>query len=185
VKPVISSTEVILSRISGTLLIPGVGLRKFWLWLVEESLRRQEMVQLFVQHHLSVWRVLMTIDLDHVIVPTHNRSASASLLAELLGVSWAGAGPFCAVYVNERWTLDFIETEGFFAPHRYFFQVDEEKFNAIVGRLRKVGIKYRSTASGPDDMQINRQLGGCNIYWNEPDGHQWEIRAVNQTRQLE
>jgi hypothetical protein len=178
VKPVVFSTEVIRSGISGALLSPGVGLRKVWVWLVDTSLRQHEMVHLFVQHHLSVWRVIMTIDLDHVIVPTHNRSASASLLAELLGVSWAGAGPFSVVYVNARLTLDFIETEGSFAPHRYCFHVDEAQFNAIVGRLQKAGIQYRSAANGPDDMQINRQPGGCNIYWNEPDGHQWEIITV-------
>jgi catechol 2,3-dioxygenase-like lactoylglutathione lyase family enzyme len=127
----------------------------------------------------------MTIDLDHVIVPTRDRSASAKMLAELLGVPWAGAGPFSAVYVNEGLTLDFVETEGAFAPHHYCFRVEEDEFNAILGRLTRAGIKYRSTARGPEDMQVNRQPSGCNVYWNEPDGHQWEILSVSHARQLE
>lgn len=41
----------------------------------------------------------MTIELDHAIVPSHTKVASAKLLAELLGVQWAesGAGPFSPV----------------------------------------------------------------------------------------
>jgi hypothetical protein len=185
VKPVISNREVLLSRISDTLLNPLIILKRCWFWLVETSMRHHAAAYQFVQHHLSVWSVVMTIDLDHVIVPTRNRSASAKMLADLLGVPWAGAGPFSAVYVNEGLTLDFVETEGAFAPHSYCFRVEEEEFNTILGRLHKAGIKYRSTARGPDDMRVNRQPGGCNIYWNEPDGHQWEILSVSRPRQLE
>src|SRR5437762_7746418 len=55
----------------------------------------------------------MSVELDHTIVPSHHKVASAKLLAELLGVPWAevGLGPFSPVYVNEGLTLDFIETE--------------------------------------------------------------------------
>ena len=42
----------------------------------------------------------MTIHLDHTIVPSRSKAASAKLLAELLGVAWVetGAGPFSPVY---------------------------------------------------------------------------------------
>ena len=45
----------------------------------------------------------MTIHLDHTIIPSRNKIASAKLLAELLGVSWAetGVGPFSPVFVND------------------------------------------------------------------------------------
>ena len=180
VKPVISNREIILSRISDTLLAPANILKRCWLWLAEAADHHHSMLKLFVQHHLSVWSVVMTIDVDSVVVPTRNRSASAKMLAELLGVPWAGAGPFSAVYVNEGLTLDFIETEGSFAPHSYCFRVDEDQFNAILGRLRKAGIPYRSTVHGPNDMQISKHAGGgSHVYWNEPDGHQWEILTVS------
>jgi len=50
--------------------------------------------------------------LDHFTVPCRNKTASAKLLAGLLGVSCspATAGPFFAVYVNDGLTLDFDET---------------------------------------------------------------------------
>ncbi|MES2625067.1 MAG: VOC family protein [Pseudomonadota bacterium] len=178
-KPVTSNRGLLLSRVSDSLQYPAVVLKKCCYRLAEITTYYHSAASEFVQHHMSVWNVLMTIDLDHVIVPTHNRSASAKMLAELLGVRWAGAGPFSAVYVNANLTLDFVETEGTFAPHHYCFRVDEAEFNAIVSRLKNAGIKYRSTPRGPEDMQINSQLGSSNIYWNEPDGHQWEILTVD------
>jgi hypothetical protein len=33
---------------------------------------------------------------------------------------------------------------------------------------------------GPVDMQVNAELG--NVYWNEPDGHEWEMLAVSYAR---
>ncbi len=124
----------------------------------------------------------MTIHLDHTIVPSHNKSASARLLAELLGVPWAetGPGPFAPVYVNDGLTLDFIETEEDFPAYHFCFRVEPEEFNAILERIKAAGIKYRSTVHGPVDMQINTQLG--NVYWNEPDGHQWEMLTVSYAR---
>jgi hypothetical protein len=126
----------------------------------------------------------MTIHLDHTIVPSHNKIASAKLLAELLGVPWAetGAGPFAPVYVNDGLTLDFIETDEAFPIYHFCFRVGQKEFNSILGRIKAAGIKYRSTVRGPVDMQINTQLGGSNIYWNEPDGHQWEILTVSYAR---
>lgn len=124
----------------------------------------------------------MTIHLDHTIVPSRNKTASAKLLAELLGVPWAqaGIGPFTAVYVNDGLTLDFMETDEDFPVYHFCFRVGQDEFNAILARIKAAGINYRSTVRGPVDMQINPEFG--NIYWNEPDGHQWEILTVSYAR---
>ena len=127
----------------------------------------------------------MTIQLDHVIVPSHNKVASAKLLAEILGVPWAeaGIGPFSPVYVNEGLTLDFIETDEKLPIHHYCFRVGQEEFDSILERIKAAGIQYRSTVRGPVDMQIDPQFG--NIYWNEPDGHQWEMLTVSYARRVD
>lgn len=127
----------------------------------------------------------MTIHLDHFIVSTRNKAASAKLLGELLGVPWgeAGAGPFFAVYINDGLTLDFIDTDEHFPVEHYCFRVGEEEFDAILGRIKAAGIKYRSMVRGPVDMQVSMQFGGRGIYWNEPDGHQWEMLTVSDARQ--
>lgn len=128
--------------------------------------------------------IAMTIHLDHILVPSRNKAASAKLLADLLGVPWAetGTGPFSPVYVNDGLTLDFDQVDGFFPVQHYCFRVSEAEFDAILARIRARGIEYRSTPHGPVDRQINTQHGGRIVYWNEPDGHVWEALTVSYAR---
>jgi catechol 2,3-dioxygenase-like lactoylglutathione lyase family enzyme len=127
----------------------------------------------------------MTIELDHTIVPSHHAVASARQLAQLLDVPWAesGVGPFSPVYLNSGLTLDFIETADPFPIYHFCFRVGQEEFDAILGRLNAAGIPYRGSVRGPMDMRINTDYGGQMVYWNEPDGHQWEMLTVSYARQ--
>jgi len=127
----------------------------------------------------------MSIELDHTIVSAHHRDASARQLAELLGVPCgpAAAGPFFAVYINNGLTLDFIQTDEPFPVEHYCFRVSEDAFDAILGRIRSAGIPFRSTVRGPMNGEINTDYGGRMIYWNVPEGHQWEILTVSYARQ--
>ena len=123
----------------------------------------------------------MTILLDHVIVPAHDQDASARFLGQLLGVPWEEGGHFSPVYVNEALTLDFGNREQF-QPQHYCFHVSDEEFDEIFGRIQAAGLKYRSEPNGPDDMKINTRLGGKDVYWNEPEGHVWEMLTVSYAR---
>jgi len=124
----------------------------------------------------------MSIELDHTIVPSHTQIASAKYLAELLGVPWAesGIGPFSPVYVNDGLTLDFLDTSDDYPVYHLCFRVSPQEFDAILARIKAAGIKYRSMPHGPVDMQVNAQYG--NVYWNEPDGHIWEMLTVSFAR---
>jgi catechol 2,3-dioxygenase-like lactoylglutathione lyase family enzyme len=126
----------------------------------------------------------MSIELDHVIVSARDQRAAAKLLALLLGVRWAesGIGPFSPVYVNEGLTLDFIDDDTPFPIQHFCFRVSEPEFDAILQRIRAAGIGYRSSVRGPEDMQVNTDYGGRLVYWNEPDGHQWEMLTVSYAR---
>jgi catechol 2,3-dioxygenase-like lactoylglutathione lyase family enzyme len=125
--------------------------------------------------------------LDHFTVPSRDRVASARLLAGLLGVPWSetGVGPFSPVYVNEGLTLDFDETAEPFPILHFCFRVSEEEFDAILGRIRAAGIEYRSRVRGPVDRQVDTEHGGRIVYWNEPDGHQWELLTLSYARRAE
>jgi catechol 2,3-dioxygenase-like lactoylglutathione lyase family enzyme len=127
----------------------------------------------------------MTIELDHLIVPVHDRIASARQLAQLLGVAWEPEvlGHFAAVYVNDGFTLDFISTDEPFPVEHYCFRVDDTAFDAILARIDAAGIAYRSQVRGPMDRQVDTQFGGRGVYWNEPEGHQWEMVTVSYARQ--
>ena len=126
----------------------------------------------------------MTIALDHFIVPARDKARAARRLAEILGVREAPAklGPFHSVFVNDGLTLDFVDSAEAFPVHHYAFRVTEQEFDRILGRIRQAGIPYRSTPHGPMDMKINTDHGGRIVYWEEPDGHYWEILTVSYAR---
>ena len=126
----------------------------------------------------------MAIELDHTIVPSRNQVAAARQLAELLGVPWAetAIGPFSPVFVNGGLTLDFLDTDEAFPIYHFCFRVGDAEFDAILGRIQAAGIAYRSLVRGPVDYQADTQFGGRGIYWNEPDGHQWEMLTVSYAR---
>lgn len=44
-------------------------------------------------------------------------------------------------------------------------------------------VPSRGNVHGPVDFQVNTQQGGSIVYWNEPDGHQWEMLTVSYARQ--
>lgn len=128
----------------------------------------------------------MAPHLDHLIVPARDRVSSARQLALLLGVPWAEQGPFgpfSPVYVNAGLTLDFDQWDAPLPKQHYCFRVTDDEFDAILGRIQLAGIPYRSVPHGPDDNKVNPAFGGRLVYWNEPDGHVWEILTVSYERQ--
>lgn len=127
----------------------------------------------------------MAIQLDHLMVPSRNKAKSAELLAGLLDVPWSetSVGPFSAVFVNDGLTFDFDEWPDPVPKIHYCFRVDQETFNAILSRIEAAGIPYRSDVHGPVNHEVNTRHGGSIVYWNEPDGHHWEMLTVSYARQ--
>jgi len=127
----------------------------------------------------------MAIELDHCIVPCRDAVASARQLAELLGVPWAptALGPFSPVFVNDGLTLDFQQTDEAYPVYHFCFRVSDAEFEAILARLKAAGIAWRSMVRGPVDHAVDTQFGGRGLYWNVPDGHQWEMLTVSYARQ--
>ena len=77
-----------------------------------------------------------------------------------------------------RWSGNWQQYE----PHHYCFHVSDEEFEAIFDRIHTAGISYRSQPQGPEDMTINTRYGGKDVYWQEPDGHIWEMLTVSYAR---
>lgn len=126
----------------------------------------------------------MAVELDHLIVPARDRNAAAKLLAGLLGVPWStqGVGPFSPVYVSDGLTLDFDEWADKVPKQHYCFRVSEPEFDAILARIRAADIDYRSLPHGPADNAVNTAHGGRIVYWDEPDGHVWELLTESYAR---
>lgn len=127
----------------------------------------------------------MTLQLDHFIVSARDPVAAAQRLGELLDVPWAAAaelGPFSPVYLNDGLTLDFVADPGPFPIAHYCFRVSDARFDAILARLQAAKIAYRSEVHKPVDMKVSTAFGGRGVYWNEPEGHQWEMLTASYAR---
>jgi catechol 2,3-dioxygenase-like lactoylglutathione lyase family enzyme len=121
----------------------------------------------------------MAIVLNHTIVPAHDKVASAKFFAEIFGLEvGAPMGPFAPVRVNDTLTLDFDDRERVRQHddwHHLAFQVSEEEFDAIFGRIRDAHIPFGSGPTTLDDGCINHRFGGRGVYFCDPSGHVLEL----------
>lgn len=118
----------------------------------------------------------MAVQLNHTIVYASDKEASASFLANVLGLgSPTPFGPFMAVETANDVTLDFLHTEGEIAGQHYAFLVSEAEFDEIFERIRDRGLDYWADPGHRRPGQINTNDGGRGVYFNDPDGHNLEI----------
>ena len=118
----------------------------------------------------------MTIELNHTIVPSLDKVASARFYQEMFGFEYNGAmGHFEPVRItNQALTLDFDNRESF-DRHHYAFKVSEEEFDTIFGRIKNRELLYGSGPFTPEDGEINHWNGGRGVYFRDPSGHLLEL----------
>lgn len=118
----------------------------------------------------------MAVQLNHTIVYASDKEASASFLADVLGLaSPTPFGPFMTVETANDVTLDFLDTDEEIAGQHYAFLVSETEFDEIFGRIRDRGLDYWADPGHRRPGQINTNDGGRGVYFNDPDGHNLEI----------
>jgi len=118
----------------------------------------------------------MAVQLNHTIVWTRNKKASARFLTELLGLPEATPfGPFLVVRVDNGVSLDFREVDREIAPQHYAFLISEAEFDEIFARIRKRGIDYWADPGQSRLGEINHHDGGRGLYFEDPNGHLLEI----------
>jgi catechol 2,3-dioxygenase-like lactoylglutathione lyase family enzyme len=118
----------------------------------------------------------MAIELNHTIVPARDAHASATFLAEILGLAPpVRFGPFWAVAVDNGVTLDFQDSDEAIPIEHYAFLVTESEFDVIFERIRARGLPYWADPAHAQPCEINHNDGGRGVYWNDPDGHYLEI----------
>lgn len=118
----------------------------------------------------------MTIALNHTIVPSRDKVASARFYQEMFGFEYSGAmGHFEPVRItNQALTLDFDDRESF-ERHHYAFKVSEEEFDTIFARIKDRELIYGSGPFTPEDGEINHWNGGRGVYFRDPSGHLLEL----------
>ncbi len=115
----------------------------------------------------------MAVQLNHTIVPVRDKQASATFLAEILGLDPPKAfGPFLCVETANGVSLDYDDRQ---APehHHYAFLVSEEDFDAIFARITERGLDYWAD---PGHQQLNVVNNhGRGFYFEDPSGHNMEV----------
>jgi catechol 2,3-dioxygenase-like lactoylglutathione lyase family enzyme len=116
----------------------------------------------------------MSIEVNHIIIPATDKAASARFLADILGVE-AGApwGPFWPVQVGPV-TLDFGDATDIRSMHVAFL-VDDATFDTACQRLRDTDAATYADPFRRQPGQINHRDGGRGIYFDDPDGHYFEL----------
>lgn len=118
----------------------------------------------------------MPVQLNHTIVHARDSLASATFLADMLGLAApARFGPFDGVTLDNGVTLDFLTHDADITTAHYAFLVSEDEFDAIFGRIHARQLPYWADPGHKQAGQINQHDGGRGVYWNDPNGHNLEI----------
>ena len=90
----------------------------------------------------------MSINFNHTIVYARDSRASATFLAEILGLAaprrW---GPFQVVTTDNGANIDFMDADGEITPQHYAFLVSESEFDGIFDRVREQSLPPTGTSS--------------------------------------
>lgn len=123
----------------------------------------------------------MTIRLDHTIVPSKDKIASARFFAEMLGLTVTPGSGFAQARVNEGLTFDFADESDPFQGLHYAFHLSDAEFDAIFDRVKAKGIPYGSEPDRPTNGRINTRRGGRGFYFEDPNRHLLEVMTVRET----
>lgn len=118
----------------------------------------------------------MAVQLNHTIVFSRDSQASATFMAEILGLpAPTRFGPFLVVHAANGVSLDFMDAKGELAPQHYAFLISEAEFDEIFGRIRGRGLPYWAEPDRSGAGEINQRDGGRGVYFEDPSGHFLEI----------
>jgi hypothetical protein len=117
--------------------------------------------------------------LDHTIVHSTDRFASARFLADLLDAPEPESfGPFAVLRMDNGVALDYAEHAAAgreFVPTHYAFLVTEDEFDAILARIQARELPYWADPRHTEPQVVNTLDGGRGLYLNDPDGHNLEF----------
>jgi catechol 2,3-dioxygenase-like lactoylglutathione lyase family enzyme len=118
----------------------------------------------------------MAVQLNHTIVWSHDKAASARFLTEILGLPEAVPfGPFLVVRTANGVSLDFYQKEGKIARQHYAFLITEAEFDEIFARIRERDLAFWADPGQTRSAEINHHDDGRGLYFEDPDGHLLEI----------
>jgi catechol 2,3-dioxygenase-like lactoylglutathione lyase family enzyme len=115
--------------------------------------------------------------LDHTIVLSRDRFASARFLTDLLDAPDPKPfGPFASVPLENGVTLDYMDTDSDrIASQHLAFLVTDAEFDEVLARIQERDIPYWADPSYSEPQRINHEHKGRGFYFRDPDGHSLEF----------
>jgi catechol 2,3-dioxygenase-like lactoylglutathione lyase family enzyme len=115
----------------------------------------------------------MAVQLNHTIIPVRDKQASATFLAEILGLGApTPAGHFMCVETANGVALDYDDRPDP-VPGHYAFLVSEEEFDDIFARVKERGVQFWADPGHRRENVINDN--GRGFYFDDPSGHNMEV----------
>jgi gamma-glutamyltranspeptidase/glutathione hydrolase len=130
-----------------------------------------------VASEASLLSVSVSVELNHLIIPSRDNRESAEFLAGILGLAVGEqSGPFIPVETGNGVRLDFaaIPPEDLRLQH-YCFLIPEGDFDDVFARLEATGVTYHADPFGKQTGEINHNHGGRGVYFLDPGGNGIEI----------
>jgi catechol 2,3-dioxygenase-like lactoylglutathione lyase family enzyme len=119
----------------------------------------------------------MSIEVNHLIVPATDKKASARFLAGILGVDpGAPVSHFEPVQIGHV-SLDYDDAVDI-QPIHVAFLVDDAIFDAAHQRLLEADVPTYADPRRSQPGQINHRYGGRGVYFDDPDGHLFELMTA-------
>jgi catechol 2,3-dioxygenase-like lactoylglutathione lyase family enzyme len=120
-------------------------------------------------------RLKIAVEVNRIVVPARDKRATAELLACILGLEVeADSGRFVRIRSKDGLTLDFSEPEAGVALQCAFL-VSGPEFDSALLRINRGAINFYAAFDGTGRGEINRLHGGRGIYFDDPDGHLYEL----------
>jgi len=119
----------------------------------------------------------MPARLNHTIVWCRDKNKSARFLAEVLGLPPPRRFMhFLVVDLANDVSVDYYEekTEPIALQHLAFL-VGEDEFDAALTRVRERTKEIWADPAKNEPGRINHHFGGRGVYFDDPDGHLFEI----------
>ncbi|MGH9294973.1 MAG: VOC family protein [Acidimicrobiales bacterium] len=117
----------------------------------------------------------MAVKLDHTIVPSRDKHASAAFITRVLGLEPPGEfGHFVTVEVANGVSLDYDDADEV-RSHHYAFLVADDDFEPIFERVKDEEITYYADPGHRRAGELNTRDNGRGFYFSDPDGHNMEV----------
>jgi catechol 2,3-dioxygenase-like lactoylglutathione lyase family enzyme len=119
----------------------------------------------------------MAARLNHTIVWCTDQQKSANFLTEVLGLPpprrFMG---FLVVDLANDVSVDYLPAESEpIALQHLAFLIDEEEFDGALARVRERTKQIWADPAKKQPGRINHHFGGRGVYFDDPDGHLFEL----------